>query len=266
MVVATVGAMVGSAMQAGDLSLLTLDPAFAQRAPARFDRLLEGFADGYRNTFGGDEAEPPSLWRARIRGAPRPEPVLRIALMVDAQDGVRGGAAAELYRDSACVLATYLYVLDRPGQRHRGHGRALLRAALDACAAVTAPRALLAEVEWPPLLAAAGATDDAVAAARTRLGFFSRLGAQVLNFDYVQPALAPGQAPATWLRLLLLPDLGTGLAGDALRSSLRAFLQEFHRAVGAQSGHGVDPAALAAQCAALDHAAPLARSIEPVPG
>jgi hypothetical protein len=28
----------------------------------------------------------------------------------------------------------------------------------------------------------------------------------------------------------------------------------------------VDPAALAAQCAALDHAAPLARSIEPVPG
>lgn len=242
-------------MTTADTKVVVLDPTLARQAPRRFDDLLAAFADGYRSSFHGDEAEPPALWRARILGEPPPQPVLRIALAVDAQDGLIGGAAAELYRDSGCVLATYLYVLDRPGQRNRGHARGLLHAAFDACAQVGPARALLAEVEWPARLAQHGAGATAVAAAQARLGFFVRLGAQVVDFDYVQPALAPGQAPATCLRLLVLPVARTNHADEAaLRAALRDFLPEFHAALGVQAGGGVDGALLAAQRAALDRA------------
>lgn len=245
-------------MTGTEATFVVLDPALAGRDPQRFDRLLDAFATGYRSTFHGDEAEPPALWRARILGERPPQPVLRIALAVDAQDGLIGGAAAEFYRDSGCVLATYLYVLDRPGQRNRGHARNLLHAAFDACAQVGPARALLAEVEWPSRLEQHGAGATAIAAAQARLGFFVRLGAQVVDFDYVQPTLAPGQTPATWLRLLVLPVAGTNHADEAaLRAALLGFLPEFHAALGVQAGGGVDAALLAAQCGALDRATDL---------
>jgi hypothetical protein len=249
-----------------DMMVVVLDPALARQEPQRFDGLLAAFADGYRGTFHGDEAEPPALWRARILGEPRPQPVMRIAVAVDAQDGLIGGAAAEFYRDSGCVLATYLYVLDRPGQRKRGHARCLLHAAFDACAQVGPARALLAEVEWPAQLAQHGAGATEIAAAQARLGFFGRLGAQVLSFDYVQPALAPEQAPATWLRLLVLPVAQSSHADEAaLREALRRFIPEFHAALGAQAGGGVDAALLATQRGALDRATPLLQPLEPPP-
>lgn len=246
--------------------IVVLDPALSRREPQRFNDLLEAFADGYRATFHGDEAEPPALWRARILGEPPPQPVLRIALAVDAQGSLIGGAAAELYRDSGCVLATYLYVLDRPGQRNRGHARSLLHAAFHACAQVGPARTLLAEVEWPAQLAAHGASPTQLAAAQARLGFFARLGARVLGFDYVQPALAPGQAPATWLRLLALPLAQTGHADEtALREALRRFMPEFHAALGEQAGGGVDAGLLAAQRAGLDRATPLLQPLAATP-
>lgn len=251
-------------MTSTEATVVVLDPALAQCEPQRFERLLAAFTEGYRSTFHGDEAEPPALWRARILGEPRPQPILRVALAVDAQDALIGGAAAELYRDSGCVLATYLYVLDRPGQRKRGHARTLLQVAFDACAQVAPVRALLAEVEWPPRLAQHGASATEVAAAEARLGFFVRLGAQVADFNYVQPALAPTQAPATWLRLLVLPAPRLdGLEQETLRAALRSFLPEFHAALGAQAGLGWDPDLLAAQRMALDRASPLLQPLDP---
>jgi hypothetical protein len=252
-------------MTSAEATVVVLDPALAQLEPQRFDRLLDAFAAGYQGTFHGDEAEPPALWRARILGEPPPQPVLRIALAVDAQDALIGGAAAELYRDSGCVLATYLYVLDRPGQRKRGRARGLLRVAFDACARIAPVRALLAEVEWPAQLARHGASAAEIATAEARLGFFGRIGGMALGFDYVQPALAPAQAPATWLRLLALPIPPIERQDEeVLRAAVRSFLPEFHAALGAQAGGGVDAGLLAEQRAAVDRATRLLQPLDPM--
>ena len=231
------------------VALVVLDADLHRVDARRFDRLLAGFAAGYTTMFHGDEAESSAQWTSRILGKAQPQPVMRIAVAVEGSgetERVIGGAACEYYRAGGCALCTYLYVLDRPEYRHRGHARALLATALTACAALGPVHAALAEVGWPPLLPTTRFGAELIAHAQRRLHFFERLGARRIALDYVQPALGPGQQPVPWLRLLLLP---TPDAQDepALRRALDRFLEEFHAALAQESDKAPDAALLARQ-------------------
>jgi GNAT superfamily N-acetyltransferase len=247
---------------------LVLDAVRLRAEPERFDRLLADFAAGYETMFHGDEAESHDAWRARIAGMAPPQPVMRIAVAVqrdgDAEE-VIGGAASEYYRASGCVLCTYLYVLDRPEHRHRGHARALLKASVQACAPLGPVHAVLAEVEWPQLLPPDRFGPEAVAIARARLRFFERIGARLLAFDYVQPALGPARQPVPWLRLVLPTPTGEHdepVDESALRRALDRFLPEFHAALAQDSGRPVDATLLAAQRARVGAAKLLSVSLD----
>jgi GNAT superfamily N-acetyltransferase len=239
---------------------LVLDDELQRADPARFARLLDEFAEGYRSNFRGDEAESTADWPARIAGQPAPQPLMRIAVAVDGSGRVVGGAAAEYYRASGCMLGTYLYVRDEPGQRGRGHGRRLLAKAQQACGRTGPLAAVLAEVEWPDLLPRERFTAAEIEGARGRLRFFERLDAQRIAIDYVQPALGADRQPVPWLRLLLLPLAATRPAApdeSSLRAAVDGFLAEFHAALAQSCRRPVDAALLAQQRTQLAAARPL---------
>lgn len=241
--------------------LVVLDSALHAADAGRFGRLLVQFEEGFSRFFHGDEAESTAAWPARIAGLAPPQPLMRVVVAVDDVDGgehVIGGGAAEYYRDAACVFVTCLYVHDHGGARRRGHGRRLLEAAHAACALLGPVDAMLAEVEWPPLLRAHGATADAVAIAHERLQFFARIGARRIDVDFVQPALAPDLSAVRYLRLLLLPapdSAGAAPEETRLRAVVARFLPAFHAAVAQDTGVGADATALAqmlSQCERRD--------------
>lgn len=238
---------------ASPVRFVILDAELRRADPRRFEHLLAGFAAGYATMFHGDEAESTDEWEARIAGQAPPQPLMRIALAVQdigKTEHVIGGAACEYYRASGCALCTYLYVLNRPEHRQRGHARALLAAAVQACAVLGPMGAVLAEVEWPTLLPPARFGPEALAVAQARLRFFERLGARRIALDYVQPALGPTRRPVPWLRLLLLSQ-PEGQNEAALRVALDLFLAEFHAALAQESGKAVDAALLAHQRAQI---------------
>jgi GNAT superfamily N-acetyltransferase len=241
-----------------EVDYLVLDDELQRADPARFARLLDQFAAGYRSNFSGDEAESTAGWPARVAGQPEPQPLMRIAVAVDGSGGVIGGAAAEYYRASDCMLGTYLYVRDEPGQRGRGHGRRLLATARQACSRLGPLAAVLAEVEWPDLLPRGRFTAAEIESARGRLRFFERLGARRIAIDYVQPALGPRRQPVPWLALLLVPPAPLDEAGESsLRATIDRFLDEFHAALAQSCGHSVDATLLGQQRARLAAARPL---------
>lgn len=247
-------------MPGQEVDYLVLDDELQRADPARFTRLLGEFAGGYRSNFSGDEAESTADWPARVAGQPEPQPLMRIAVAVDGSGRVVGGAAAEYYRASGCMLGTYLYVRDDPGQRRRGHARRLLATAQQACGRLGPLAAVLAEVEWPDLLPRERFTAAEIDGARSRLRFFERLGARRIAIDYVQPALGADRQPVPWLRLLLLPPAAAQpAAGDesSLRAAVDRFLAEFHAALAQSCRRPVDAALLAQQRDRLAAARPL---------
>src|SRR4030095_552798 len=98
--------------------------------------------------------------------------------------------------------------------------------------------AMLVEAEWPESVQEVGGSPVAVATARARLRFFARLGARVLNIDYVQPSLAAGKDAVSCLRLFLLPPAvdAPRPPDDALSAIVRAVLTEVYAALSAATG------------------------------
>ena len=235
---------------ARSIDYVVLDPALQQADPSRFGALFTEFTEGYERHFSGDEAEPTGEWQARIAGKPAPQPIMRIVVAVDREDRgerVIGGLAVEYYRTAGCVLATYLYVSDDEPYRHRGHARALLLEADQACRALGPVRAVLAEAEWPEALRLRAAPLAEVAVARARMRFFARLGARLFNLDYVQPVLGAGKRAVSYLRLFLLPapDGAARLPDEPLSVAVGAFLNEFYAALGEGPAAPADQATLA---------------------
>jgi len=256
------------------IDYVVLDPDLQQRDPRRFTSLFSGFAAGYALHFSGDEAEPTDEWLARIHGKHPPQPVMRIIVAVETidtsgdhpQERVIGGLACELYRDSGCVLATYLYVLDDRDQRyrHKRHARALIEQVPDAFRPLGHDvRAVLAESECPQSLKAQGHSDREVATARNRLRFFARLDARVFNIDYVQPSLGPSKAPVSYLQLMWIPTSeATRRPADHLLATIAAsFLTEFYAALSQETAAPMDHRALERQRAQMETHRPLTRPL-----
>ena len=199
--------------------------------------------------------------------------MLRIIVAVEgapddggASERVIGGLACELYPRSRCLLATYLYVIgdDHGAYRRRHHARRMLEQVALVFAPIAAPvHGLLAEVEWPDLLRSSEHPEPAVAAARERLRFFSRLGGRILNFDYVQPSLGEGKAAVSCLKLIWLPVRSDPfpLPDPALSEMVREFLQEFYNVLSVQTGIPVDADALRRQQDELRVGTPLTRGL-----
>jgi len=261
-----------SAPPASAVNHVVLDAALAREEPHRFAALLAQFASGYHEHFSADEAESVEAWAARIAGIAPPQPAMRVAVAVEPVDGgerVIGGAAAEYYRAAGCALVTYLFVRDGGGHRQRGHARTLVTRAVAACAELGPLRAVLAEAEWPDLLPPGQFAPSEVAAARARLGFFARVGTRIVNIDYVQPALGPGQQPVSYLKLLALPMAGGagGEDGASLRAAVDALLPEFFAALAQQAQGNVDEGVLAGLRRQLARADPLTLPLgAPPPG
>ena len=220
---------------------IVLNPALEESDPQRFAAFFAAFESGYKTTFQGDEAESTAEWLARIRGKEPPQPVMRIVVAVQqgvAVERVVGGVAVEFYVASRCALATYLYVLDEPELRRHGHARSLLDKARGAFDDSNNLEFLLAESEWPERLLACGSPAVEVTVARERLLFFARIGARLINIDYMQPALGPGQKAISYLRLLAIPPAATPKARfdeARLGHAVAHFLSDFYSALSQES-------------------------------
>jgi len=161
----------------------------------RRDRLLTAYErDVYGPAFpDASIREDPSYWSGLLDAdpyPPPPQPLIDVAMLLDAEGQPIGGATIEYYRTARCGLLTYLTVA--PQQRGRGLGRKLVGLAceiLDRLAGGDVP--MLAETER--LEDAADESEAAETDKRQRR--LAALGARWIVFDYVMPALRPDSEP-----------------------------------------------------------------------
>lgn len=137
--------------------------------------------------------EDPALWLRLLSASPPlgpPIPLIEVVLLVDARDTVCGGATVEFYRTAQCGLLTYLAVDDR--RAGQGLGRRLVgEATMALCALAGFDPPLFAETERHEDAADAHEADQ-TALRQRRL---HRLGARMVDLDYVMPPLRAGLPP-----------------------------------------------------------------------
>jgi GNAT superfamily N-acetyltransferase len=159
-------------------------------------RLAEFHRGIYMDAF-ADKLEPLDVWQRALRGELAYQLTVRLAIDSGA---VVGGICYELYPTSGCGLLTYMVVA--PAARRSGLGERLYREAAAELRARGA-KAVLGEVEG-----------------EERIARFSKWGAHVVDVEYVQPALAPGLARDTSLRLIAV--------GEAEHRDVVAFIDELY--------------------------------------
>lgn len=165
-------------------------------------RLLHAYdREVYRPAFPDDGLrEDVAVWLALLANDPgRPKPRIEVLLALDGET-VLGGATVEFYRGAECGLLTYIAVAAQ--RRGHGVGRRLIQAARAALHDIAGrPVPLLAETETYD-----DASDDHERAEIIeRQRRLARMGAWLVDFDYVMPPLRPGLSPRR-LHLMLLDD------------------------------------------------------------
>lgn len=230
--------------------------------------LARVYRDLYQPNFSlPEEREDLDQYRTRLFGPAAPPPQPQTHFVVCGR-GLHDAAACELhgfvifehYRQSGCGLVTFLAVA--PDQRGQGVGRRLMAQARQTLAQSPNDlgdrdlQAIFAEAHDPARVDLAHEPIDPVA----RLRILSRLGAQVVPFRYVQPELRPGAGPSRNLLFLAFPLGAEAGACTVPSSALRAFLFEFHQALGvAEPFQDADFVAMLASIEASVHgAAPMA--------
>ena len=125
------------------------------------------------------------------------------------------------------VNLNYVYIV--PERRGRGHLRRLVRAAGALAAAEfrdPAEPLIFIEQNDPLRMSAEAYARDSEAAGidqLDRLRIWARLGARILDFDYVQPALSPGQQPDETLLYALLGGFEGSVSAGLVAAHLRRF-------------------------------------------
>lgn len=232
--------------------------------PARErERLIETYRrDVYEPAFpDASIREDPRYW-LDLMGAnpypPPPQPRIEVVLLVDGERVV-AGVTVEHYRTAECGLLTYISVA--PAMRGRGLGRRLIaaaRAALDAMADAATP--MFAETERLE-----DARDDQEAAEtvlrQTRL---DKLGARLIDFDYVMPPLRPDSDPHR-LHLLLIDPAHCWSSLEPRR--VAGLIRELAAALGADLTAHADTAEMMAALARANaltlHPLPAAQEVQP---
>jgi hypothetical protein len=186
-------------------------------------RVFEAMYELYEASFPEDsERESKDLWKEVLNG--NKHHGYRLEFIV-AEHGseVAGAIAYEYYPASRCGLLTFVFV--GSAYRQGGIARELTGRAHARLTSVSGGklRFLFAEAEDPVRVASGGIRTSIDPELRLRI--LSRLGARVVNIQYVQPALGPGKRAAEHLMLLLLApqDVET-----LQRQALEEFLREFY--------------------------------------
>ena len=206
------------------------------------ERLLRLF---YRRLFRPafpicEERESVKTWRALLWGHCDACELHCLVAGYDVDDPRRrrivAGLLFEYYPISDCGLLTYL--VTHPTFRRRGLATMLFQRGIRNLKAIAARRrrrlhAVFLEIKDPRKRARASDVMDPW----TRLAFFERRGARILDLPYVQPPLEPGQGSARALLLLVAwPRYANRRAAPARH--LCRFLREFYRALGIRRPSG----------------------------
>ena len=188
-------------------------------------RALDGDDDGdlldrfhrevLMTSFSADELDHLDVMARGLRGEGEAQTLASVAL--GPGDALLGGVVGELYRSEHVLLLAYLAV--RPELRGRGIGTALLEHVATQWYANPGVSLAVGEVHDPRRWSETGG-EDAV----SRLRFYERLGARVLDVPFVQPALDSRRARIEGFLLLAMyagPEavVSTG-DGESVRADL----------------------------------------------
>ena len=215
----------------------------SERDRAERSELLDRYErEVYAPSFPDPELrEDPSVWRRLLDRDPGPpQPRIDIILALTGAGEIVGGATIEHYRGADCGLLTYIAVAE--GRRDGGIGRSLIGHA----------RERLTEWAGPdvPMFAETEIYDEAesdrergeIALRQKRL---DRLGAKVLDFNYMMPPLRAGLPPRR-LHLMVIGDSGrTPSAVDSGR--VVRLVEELASALGADLAAHAETSAMVEQ-------------------
>lgn len=135
-------------------------------------------------SFSPEELDDADTLARGLRGDGDTDVLVSVAV---SGEQVLGGVVGEMYAREQVLLLSYLAV--RPDQRGNGLGMRLMERAATWWSSDRAVRLAIAEVHDPRSWSGVG-NDDPV----SRLRFFERVGARVLDLQFVQPAVRAGRA------------------------------------------------------------------------
>lgn len=185
--------------------------------------------------------EDPQYWLDLLNAdeyPPSPQPLIEVVVLAAPDGHVVAGVTIEYYRAAGCGLLTYISV--DPALRGKGLGRQLVtaaRATLDAMAA--ADTLMFAETERLEDAHDQAEREETILR-QTRL---AKLGARLVDFDYVMPPLRPDSSPHR-LHLMVF-DPARSLASVAARD-VAGLMRELAAALGTDLAASRDTAAMMA--------------------
>jgi GNAT superfamily N-acetyltransferase len=188
--------------------------------------------------------EDPGNWLHLLSPDPPlgpPQPLLEVTLLIDTDERVVGGVTTEFYRTAGVGLLTYIAV--REGSRRRGLGQQLVKAAqswIDETAG--ADVLMLAETERGE----DAQNETEMSETMLRQERLARLGARMVDLDYVMPPLREGLATRR-LHLMVFRETACVSARTVL-----AVLDELAHALGTDLAKFDDTRAMVASLARAD--------------
>lgn len=185
--------------------------------------------------------EDPQYWLDLLDAGeypPSPQPLIDVVLLTAADGHVAAGVTIEYYRVAGCGLLTYISV--EPALRGQGLGRRLVSAARATLDAMAAPETLMfAETER---LEDAHDEDERQETI-LRQSRLAKLGARLVDFDYVMPPLRPDSSPHRLHLMVFDPE--RSLTSVAARE-VAGLMRELADALGADLAASRDTAAMMA--------------------
>ena len=194
--------------------------------PALLHRFYE---DVLLQSFSPEELDDVDTMERGLRGDGETKVLATVALGHD--KAPVGGIVGDLYSDERVLLLSYLAVL--PDMRGRGTGSELIRHALGSWRARHECDLVVAEVHDPRAW-----QDIAGEDAESRLRFFGRAGARVLDVPFVQPALRLGADRVAGFLLLVMD---AEAAKKEISSALVAHFVERYYQVAESATEPYDP-------------------------
>ncbi len=197
---------------------------------ARYAGAIEKFFALYTKSFpDADEREDPQIIIRRIHdGNFKPySPSTAIILAVD-DSSVFGGSIVEYYRESQCMLLTYI-VID-PVSRGKGIARKILHDGVSQLIKTKGEpvKAVFFESNIPWL------TDNDSFDPWQRYQVFSKLGAKWIDIAYTQPPLGKGKDRVYNLNFFIFPSF-SGIGNRLQKEVVVSFMDIFYRELGVEN-------------------------------
>lgn len=179
------------------------------------------------------QREDPSVWTGRLWGEDSEDTTFELHALIVGEDlgsasrrTIYGGCLFEYYGESRTGLLTYMVVV--PEARRRRLGSLLYKESVAALRAVAARHGVELAAIFGEVTNPLKSTSAEVMDAWDRLAVMQQWGGRVLDIEYIQPELTPGQGPDRDLLLLFFPQDSRPTPTSLPRESVLAFLREFY--------------------------------------